>query len=479
MATSALKKNAKTDETEQVKFVEAAGASVDADEDQWRPLSGNHARDLEPMKQDRMQKLAKFLWESNLLADRIIELPLAFILGDGVKLTSPDTEAQTVLDKFWYDPINKMDLSLIEFARELALFGEQCYPVFVNQVNGHVRLGYLDPAEIDKVITDPDNARQPIGVHTKKDTKGNYRKYRVIINAGEDVFGTRARRKRKTYTDGDCFYFRIRGLASGSRGRSDLLPQMDWLDAYDQFLFGDLDRVAALRAFFWDVTIKGATQPECDARAKSLSLPTSGGTRVHNESETWAAVTPEIQSSDTSTAGRTFRNHVLGGATIPEHWFGGGGDVNRSTAGEMDEPTFKILGMRQRHIKYMLEEIGTFVIYQWAEKAGRRNVVDNPDYWVTCELPEMVQRDTTKYAAALQQVVTAVVALINAKLITREVAIELIVSTAKRLGVDKDAKQLLEDVENMLQDQADDDIGLDLDLNDEQQPPAAAEADTK
>ncbi len=463
MTSTAKKKSPKPAPESVEKFIEAAGTNIDADEDLYRPLSGNNARDLEPMKQDRMQKLAKFLWESNLLADRIIELPLAFMLGDGVRLTSPDEEAQTVLDKFWYDPINKMDLALEEFARELALFGEQCYPVFVNNFNGHVRLGYLDPAQIDSVITDPDNARQPIGIQTKKDAKGNYKRFRVIINAEETVFGPRARRKRKTYTDGDCFYFRIRGLASGSRGRSDLLPQMDWLDAYDQFLFGDLDRNSSLRAFIWDVTVKGATEAEIIERAKKIELPQFGGVRVHNESEEWTAVSPDMKSNDTSGSARLFRNHVLGGATIPEHWFGGGGDVNRSTAGEMDEPTFKILASRQRRLKYMLEEIGTFVIYQWAEKNGKPNVIDNKDYWVTCELPEMVQRDTTKYAAALQQVVAACVGMMNANLVTREVAIELIMITAKRLGVDKDPKQMLVDVLAMLkkQEEADADLGLD------------------
>lgn len=450
--------------SESAKFVEAAGATIDVDEHEWRALSGDHARDLSGMKQDRMQKLAKFLWESNLLADRLIELPLAFMLGDGVRLTCPDEEVQELLNKFWFDPINKLDMGLVEFARELALFGEQCYPVFVNKVSGHVRLGYLDPAMIDKVITDPDNSRQPIGVQTKKDARGNVRKFRVIVNAEENVFGERARRKRRTYTDGDCFFFRIRGLASGSRGRSDLLPQMDWLDAYDRFLFGDLDRVDALRAFLWDVTIKGADQTEIDKRAKEIQLPGSGGVRVHNESEEWDAVSPDINSGDTSTAGRTYRNHILGGATMPEHWFGGGGDVNRSTAGEMDEPTFKIFGMRQRFLKYMLEEIGTFVVYCWARATGRADVIDNPDYYVTCELPEMVQRDTTKYAAAMQQVVTAVIAMLNSKLITREVAIEMIVTTAKRLGVDKDPKQLLADVDQMIKQQQDDldNAGLDL-----------------
>jgi len=446
------------------KFVEAAGSSIDPDEDQWRPLTGNNDRDLEPIKQDRMQKLAKFLWESNLIADRIIELPLAFMLSDGVRLKVPDEEAQAVIEKFWYDPINNMDLALEEFARELALFGEQCYPVFVNQVNGHVRLGYLDPAEIDDVITDPDNKRQPIGIKTKKDGKGNYRRYRIIINADESVFGARARRKRKTFTDGECFYFRIRGLASGARGRSDLLPQMDWLDAYDQFLFGELDRNQGLRAFMWDVLIKGADESEVQKKAKSIQVPRSGGVRVHNESEVWTPQAPDMNAADTTQSARLFRNHALGGATIPEHWFGGGGDVNRSTAGEMDEPTFKILAARQRRLKYMLEVIGTFVIRMWADAQGKRIDESDREYWVTCELPEMVQRDTTKYAAAMQQVVSSCVAAMNAQLMTREVAIEIIVATARRLGVDKEPAQLLKDVEKMIAARKTDDADVDLEV---------------
>lgn len=446
------------------KFIEAAGSTIDDDEDQWRPLTGNNDRDLQPVKQDRMQKLAKFLWESNLIADRIIELPLAFMLGDGVRLTVPDEDAQEVIDKFWYDPINNMDLSLEEYARELALFGEQCYPVFVNKVDGHVRLGYLDPAEIDKVITDPDNKRQPIGVQTKKDSRGNYKKYRVIINADETVFGPRARRKRKTFKDGECFYFRIRGLASGARGRSDLLPQMDWLDAYDQFLFGELDRNQGLRAFMWDVEIKGASQEEIDKKAKDIKVPESGGVRVHNESETWTPQSPDMNAADTSETARLFRNHTLGGATIPEHWFGGGGDVNRSTAGEMDEPTFKILASRQRRLKYMLEVIGTFQIRMWSEHTGKKIKEGDRNFWVTCELPEMVQRDTTKYASALQQVVAACVGAMNAKLMTLDVAIKLIVSTARRLGVDVEPQQMIDDIKGMLTKQKEDDADVDLDV---------------
>lgn len=110
----------------------------------------------------------------------------------------------------------------------------------------------------------------------------------------------------------------------------------------------------------------------------------------------------------------------------------------------------------------MLEEIGTFVIRQWAMATGKTLDESDRNFWVTCELPEMVQRDTTKYAAALQQVVAACIGMVNAKLVTQDVAIELIVVTARRLGVDKEPAQLLKDVQAMMSKQREDDADVDL-----------------
>lgn len=67
-------------------------------------------------------------------------------------------------DAFWRDPITDMRRNLPRMMRELALFGEQCWPVFADPKSGHVRLGYLDPARIETVVCDPDNAAQPVGV---------------------------------------------------------------------------------------------------------------------------------------------------------------------------------------------------------------------------------------------------------------------------------------------------------------------------
>ena len=448
---AALPEPAKT-----VPLREAAGVGVDPDEDQWRRLTGDAQRDLTPMTQARMQKVAHYLWESNVLANRLIELPLAYLLAEGVKLIVKDTDLQKTLDRFWTDPINDMDIKLPKKVRELALFGEQCYPAFVNDQDGAVRIGYLDPALIETVVRDPDNPEQPIGIVTCKDKKGIARRYRTIINGDEEVFTERTQAIRKTFDDGEAFYFRVNDLSSGSRGRSDLLAEADWLDAYDQFMFGELERYSQLRAFVWDLSIKNATPDQVQQRAKDFTVPASGGAYIHNDSETLEPKNPSLQAVDTGDGARLFRNHILGGQTLPEHWFGGGGDVNRAAAAEMSDPTFKVFSMRQRTLKYMLESIARYVLI----KSSKEKQIDfsEPDNKVEAVFPELAAEDTTKYAAALQQVAAACVILIAEGLMQKATAIKVIGAIAGRLGVEIDAEDELKKAEDQAKKKAEADV---------------------
>jgi hypothetical protein len=430
------------------------GEMIDKDDADWRPLSGDALRDLLPMNQRRMQDLAAYLWESNTLANRLIELPIAYILADGVKLKADDPVIQKMLNDFWNHPVNLMDIKLVKKVRELSMYGEQCYPTFVNEFSGAVRLGYLDPCLIATVVVDPDNAEQPIGIVTNLTKKGVSKRYKVIVNgAEEDMFTQRTIAIRDTFTDGDCFYFKINDLASGRRGRSDLLSQIDWLDSYDQFLFGELDRVQFLRAFMWDVTLTGANAEEVKQKAKTIRAPKPGSVRVHNDAEIWKAESPDLDSGDSETSAKLFRNHVLGGATIPEHWFGGGGDVNRSTSDNMGDPTFKIMSLRQSFIGYMLSEMARYVIRQRElAHSGIEPDLTDKSYVFSVQFPEMVAKDAAKYAAALEQVTRAVSLAVTSKLMTVKTGIQVIESIAGRLGVafdaEKELNDLLSDIDN-------------------------------
>lgn len=447
--------NAALPEAWQIAFREATGVQVDADDDQWRKLTGDAQRDLTPMTQGRMQKIAHYLWEANLLANRLVELPVAYLLAEGVKLTVEGKEAaaqenQATLDRFWNDPINEMDLKLPKKVRELALFGEQVYPAFVNEHSGAVRLGYLDPSLIETVVMDPDNPEQPIGIVTVKDRRGRARRMRVIINGEEEVFSARTQSIRETFSDGEAFYFRINDLSSGRRGRSDLLAQADWLDGLDQFMWGELDRAGFLRAFVWDVTLKNADAATVQRRAKEIHTPPPGTVNVHNDSETWEPMAPDLKAADNAESARLFRNHVLGGATLPEHWFGGGGDVNRATAAEMGGPTFKVLAMRQRIWKHILESIGRYVLTKKAEAGNTQPDWAKPEWKVRAEFPELVDDDVSKFTTALAQVAMAVVSLVQEHFITRKTAVAIVAILAGRLGVEVDADAELQAAEDEL-----------------------------
>ena len=416
---------------------EAAGMTLDDEDAGWRRLGGStRRRDLTTVRQDQMQKAAAYLWEANGLANRLIELPLAYLLAEGVKLECADEEHQKWLDAFWNDPINCMDLRLPTYARELALFGELCLPAYVNDINGQVRLGYLDASLIADVMVDPGNAAQAIGVRTVKDADGNFKEFRVIVRGEDDeLFAEAARRLRASYSSGDAFYFAVNKFAAGRRGRSDLIAQMDWLDAYDEFMFDSMERAADLDSFVWDVELEGATPEQVKERATEITRPGRNSVRVHNSQEKWQAIAPDVKAADRAEGARMFRNHALGGATIPEHWFGGGGDVNRGAANEMGEPFFKLATARQTQLRHLLQELGAYVLWQRAKRAGQVPDWSEEEWKVTAKFPEMVTRDVTKLAAALQSVVAAVAGALGERLITRATALQIIAIAARRLDV--------------------------------------------
>jgi len=420
---------------------ESAGTNVVEDMTGWTRLSSDAGRDLNPVQRQRMVKMSAWLWQANLIANRLIELPVAYLLAEGVKLINEEDKYQKVLDAFWRDPINNMDMKLEKKVRELALFGEQFYPAFVNELNGHVRLGYLDPNQVADVVFDPDNPEQAIGVVTKRQgTKQSYRKYRVIINGPEEVFTQRTQYIRQGFSDGDIFYFNINAFCNQGRGHGDLTAQADFLDLYDEFLFGEGERAQALRAFVWDVTLTGADQTEVNRRAAEIKPPAPNSVNVHNDREVWEAQSPQLNSGDTEVIGKLFRNHILSGATMPPHWFADAGDVNRANGESMGEPTLKMLTLRQRHIKFMLHSIATYVIRQHElATGGAEPEATSFAYYTEVNFPEITAKDTTKYAAALQQVSSALILMIENGLVSEETALQVISSICGQLGVSFDA----------------------------------------
>ncbi len=324
----------------------------------WNILSKDVDRDLDPLMQSRMQDIAFYLYDANPLAHRIIEMTKDFIVGEGFTFKAEDPAVQEVLEKHWEDPINNWDVKQDDKAKDLGLYGEQFYPVFVNKHNGRVRLGYLDPTRIEKIIKDKKNPEILRTIILKKDKKGDIKKYKVINpnNNGK--------------LEGEIFAFAINKVSNAVRGRSDLLCLADWIDGYDQFLFARLERANILNNYVWDVCLEGANDETIREWLKEQALPKPGSIRAHNEKVKWEAASPELEAADASKEANLFKMQILGGAGFPNLWFGEGGETIRAGSDEMSLPTLKHLQKRQMYFKFLLKYIFTFVIDKAIEAGG-------------------------------------------------------------------------------------------------------------
>ena len=402
-------------------------------------------RDLNPPLHTRMQQVAYYLYLVNPLAHRIVEYTKNYVVGDGVSVRAEDPAVERVIERFWNDAVNRVERMLPESVKELGIFGEQCWLAAVNPVDGRVRLGYLDPAEIEAIewgelrvggeVGESDLVVSvPVAV-VRRGSAGDSAPRRLrIIRVDEDPESASFGR-----LTGDCFYFAINKARSASRGVSDLYAIGDYLDGYDKMLFGMIDRVGFSNAFIWDVLLKGATEETVQEWLKEQRPPRPGSVRVHNEQVEWKAVTPNLGAADFNEAARAIKNMNLAGAGFPEHWFADGGNVNRASALEMGEPTLRTLLERQGFVSFMIRELVEFVIDQ-ALAAGTLDEAVNPRF--TVEMPEMSLRDLGKAAEALSQVGSTVIELRRAKLIDRETAQHLLARVAVQLGVEMDLNQV-------------------------------------
>jgi hypothetical protein len=122
----------------------------------YRTSKSGGQREVGSLDPDELLEIAWLLWTTNPIAKRSTELKRDYIVARGTTPQTPDPNLQEILEAFWHG--NQLDLRITEFAQQLYLFGEQMFTMFVRKTDGRVRMGYIDPAEIEMVVVNPDNA---------------------------------------------------------------------------------------------------------------------------------------------------------------------------------------------------------------------------------------------------------------------------------------------------------------------------------
>ena len=168
---------------------------------------------------------------------------------------------------------------------------------------------------------------------------------------------------------GSCFYLKVNAPIGSTRGWSDLLPSMDWIDAHDQYLFANVKKAINAGKYILDVLLEGMTESQQrEWLEKNRTTFESGDWFTHNETVTASFMVPDLKMDDTSTFGEMLKNQSLAGVGHPPIWYGESG-ASRASAPEMTEPSFKRIRARQREYAYLVSEVFRFCV-DMAEMQG-------------------------------------------------------------------------------------------------------------
>ncbi len=365
----------------------------------WRRLSDSPSgKDVIPSTYLEMHNQCYEAYNANPLAFAIIEITTSFVLGRGVTVSASHSEVQRVLDDFWHDPDNHMETRIYSLCTELALYGEQFIRFFVNPYDGRVKIRQVDPSIIDEIETDPDDIETVRRFHRRPIGNG--------VTLPHSFMPPSLGQEGEWFNAGsEMLQFCVNKVSNAKRGKSDLATLLPWLRRYKDWL---TDRVRINKykgSFLWDVQLSGADRKSIERKKMEYSYPPEpGSVIIHNESEQWTAVKPEINSNEAAEDGRAIKLMVAVGAQIPEHFLSDGQHGNRATATEMGLPTFLKFQRRQYVLRAMLRGILNRVI-QEARAAGRLAQTVETQYEIL--FPELDSQDHQVLANSTQLLVTA------------------------------------------------------------------------
>lgn len=431
----------------------------------YRRVTTSGLRDFSKVPFDKALETIWTLWQSSPIAKRVIKIKRGYVIGKGLVPVASDDDLQTILTSFWNR--NALDADgrrANEFTEQVFLFGEQCFPAFVQESSGAVSLGYFDPKDIERVIIHPQNALETwaiclgasVTTSDSWDTEQGKRVYRVIRDAPSGEYKGRLvtfeqadktnvleeweAKMLKAYGlesySGDVLLTQINKVSNMERGYSDLLQVADAIDMADQVLFALATREQIASYFFVDVTVEG---DDDDVQLVTKRIrnkpPKPQGANVHNKAETWQIMQPDLKQEGSIATLVALLTFIMGGMGFPVSWYGYGSDTNRATLEAQGDPTYRQLEDDQGVVRSMFLRMLTFARDQ-AIIAGYWKPAKPEDEVIVLPMPEMTAKDFSRVLGLFTPLVSALLMLRDNKLLSEETLLEAIGKVLKEMDID-------------------------------------------
>lgn len=337
------------------------------------------------------------------LGRQAIRLWTDYTFGTGMTWTAKDDKTTLVLDSFWGAPENASVLSSRgqrKSSDKLLIDGEIFFAVFLS-AGGKAVIRRIDPLEITEIITDPDDSEdvryyKREWTNTKSEQKTAY--YKTANNLKDEGVVDSSGHTIKATEEAIVYHVAINTI--GQRGNSILLPVVDWIKLYRQFLASRVAIMLALAKFAWKVKVKGGSQAVTDTKAvyndKDIA---SGSIAVENMGAELQPVKTESGATNAYQDGRQLKLQVASGTGWPEQYFGDISIGNLATAKTVELPVMKMCQSYQEVWREAYNDIDILVL--------NHNSVPEDKQYVDRDFPPITPSDESLMAANINLIGTS------------------------------------------------------------------------
>lgn len=362
------------------------------DSPEWRRLTMQSDQEFTRMGLHKITELCRVMYLKNPLIKRSVTVKRFYVWGQGWTIRAKDEAIQAAIDAFLYDQKNDDVLgsheARMQLEIELETDGNIFFCFFINSVTGRIRVRTITFDQIDDIIFNPDDAKEPWFY------KRVWAEQRTNLETGAMETTSRTAyypdwryrpvkqpptiASNPVYWDRPVYHVRVGGFSNWKFGLSEVYASIDWAAAYKNFLEDWASIVRAYRRFAFQLTTPGGNKNVAAAKAKlSTTLgsgngetnpaPLTGSTFIASEGHN---LQPVRTSGATVSAedGRRLLLMVAADAGLSETFYGDADIGTLATAKSLDRPTELMMEDRQQLWRDVALNIIAFVEY-WGIKA--------------------------------------------------------------------------------------------------------------
>jgi hypothetical protein len=355
----------------------------------WRMLSMQADQEFSREGLRLIVELCRIMFLKNPLVKRAVEVKRLYLWGQGLSIKAEDESIQAALTAFLDDPKNQVELTSHQARMnkevERQTDGNLFFVFFINSVTGRTRVRTIGLEEIDTIICNPDDAKEPwyykrawtqSGLNVQngstevRTVTAYYPDWRYMPTVRlPSIGGVPVRWETPIY------HVKTGGFSNWQLGVPEVYAALDWARAYKEFLEDWASIVRAYRRFAFQLTTPGGKNAIAAAKTKLTSTYGSGGTGAETNpppvvGSTFITsegnLTPVRTSGATVSAedGRRLLLMVAAAVGLPETFFGDVSVGTLATASSLDRPTELMMLDLQTLWADIHQDIFDFVLLQ-------------------------------------------------------------------------------------------------------------------